>query len=282
VWATLPELRIVPLFLLRGPHEIAMSIFRRSQGDRDYAQALDVTAVHFRRMKEIRDQWPGARCVVQFDPQFHALQLQRAAELCGLEWSDAAFAEVYDASCRHHAPAAIDHPAQAAFEALAGLPSSPPCAEGYRQLLADAAMREATLRRRRDLCRQERDDARQERYATQQERDTARQERDAARQEVAWLRQENAALRTTAAEVPPLQARLSQTTYDLSLIRNSRTWRVRKALVSVLGLGRQGDADQENHDTPRPDGQNAQSSATGLHPCERKNHAGNSLPAKVP
>ena len=45
--------------LVRGPHEIAMSIFRRSQGDRDYAQALDVTAVHFRRMKDIRDRWPG-------------------------------------------------------------------------------------------------------------------------------------------------------------------------------------------------------------------------------
>ena len=99
---------------------------------------------------------------MQFDPQVCGSQLQRAAELCGLDWSDAAFAEVYDASCRHHEAAVIDHPAQAAFEALTGLPSSQPHGENDRQLLADAAVREATLRQRRDLRRQERDAARQE------------------------------------------------------------------------------------------------------------------------
>ena len=260
-----------------------MSIFRRSQGDRDYAQALDVTAVHFRRMKDICDQWSGPWCVVQFDPQVCGLQLRRAAELCGLNWSDSAFAEVYDASCRHHEAAVVDHPAQAAFEALAGPGSSRRSAGNDRQLLADAAVREATLRQRRDLRRQE--------------RDTARQERDTARWEVAALQHENASLRQTVATIPPLQARLEQTTYDLNLIQNSRTWRAREALANVMRFGRAathdpeyqaprppcpGNADQEIHSKPRPDPQAGSPQAdhdhvpmvaVGQHYCERKDHA---------
>ncbi len=264
VFAGLPELRVVPLFLVRGPHEIAMSIFRRSQGDRDYAQALDVTAVHFRRMKDICDQWSGPWCVVQFDPQVCGLQLRRAAELCGLNWSDSAFAEVYDASCRHHEAAVVDHPAQAAFEALAGPGSSRRSAGNDRQLLADAAVREATLRQRRDL---------------------RRQERDTARWEVAALQHENASLRQTVATIPPLQARLAQTTYDLNLIQNSRTWRAREALANVMRFGRAathdpeyqaprppcpGNADQEIHSKPRPDPQaGARRPTTTMHPWSR-------------
>ena len=84
-----------------------------------------------------------------------------------------------------------------------------------------------------------------------------------------------AALRQIVARIPPLEARLEQTTYELDLIRNSRTWRAREALVNVLGRGRRGNADQAIHSEPRPDGQDAQSPATGLHYCERKDHAGN-------
>ena len=110
VFAGMPALRVVPLLLLRAPHEIAMSIFRRSQGYRDYAEALDVIAVHFRRMREIRDRWAGPQATVQFDPEAYRCQVQQASELCGLDWSDDAFAESYDASCRHHEAAVVDHP----------------------------------------------------------------------------------------------------------------------------------------------------------------------------
>ena len=183
-------------------------------------QKLDVTAVHFRRMKEIHDQWPGPKCVVQFDPQVYREQAQRAAGLCGLEWSDAAFAAAYDASCRHHEAVAIDHTAQAAFEALTGNRAHSPVAEGLPQLLADAAMRESTLQKRRSLWRQE--------------RDAAREECHTAWREVASRGEQIVALAEIVAKTAPLEARLAQKTYELDLIRNSRTWRVREALVNVL------------------------------------------------
>jgi hypothetical protein len=226
VFETLPGLRIVPLVLLRGPHEIAMSIFRRSQGDRDYARALDVTAVHFRRMKEILDQWSGPAAVVRFDPQVYGAQARQAAELCGLDWSDAALAESYDASCRHFEATTIDHPAQAAFDALAGLPSSQPGADDLRKLLADATAREAMLRQNKELRQQERDAAREE-------RDWARYERDVARHEKLTLQHQNTHLQQRADMVPPLETQLAQASLDLDLIRRSRIWRAREALVGA-------------------------------------------------
>jgi hypothetical protein len=263
VFASMDGLRIVPLFLVRNPHEIAMSIFRRSQGMRDYGQALDVTAVHFRRMREIRDQWPGDSAVVNFDPAVHEAQFRLAAELCGLDWSDAAFAEVYDAACRHHLSAAIDHPAHAAFDALRGTSAgwtpasveqsgngfnSPSCPDD-RQLRADAAAREAMLHHYRVL--------------TNAERDSARQERDAAREKVAELWGYIGAMERTIATIPPLQAQLAQTSQELELIQNSRTWRVRETLVRVLG--RRGGDHREFSINADSDRQEAESSANGMH-----------------
>jgi hypothetical protein len=218
VFASLPQLRVVPLFLVRGPHEIAMSLFRRLQGHRDYSQALDVTAVHFHRMKEILDQWTGPTAVVRFDPEVYGPQVRQAVEVCGLPWSDEALAGCYDASCRHNETAAIDHPAQAAYEALAGLPPSRPGADDTRRLLADAATREAVLR---------------------QSVASWRQQHDLSQGDNAALRQENAALRQQADLVPRLQAQLANTALDLELIRGSRTWRLRGALVSAFRLSRQ-------------------------------------------
>ena len=53
-------LRIVPIFLARSPHEIAMSIFARSQGSIGYHEALDVTAVHYERLNSIFANWEGS------------------------------------------------------------------------------------------------------------------------------------------------------------------------------------------------------------------------------
>ena len=264
----MPGLRIVPLFLVRGPHEIAMSIFRRSQGDRDYAQALDVTAVHFRRMKEICDQWPGPRRVVQFDPQICGVQLQRAAELCGLNWSDAAFAEVYDASCRHHEAAVIDHPAQAAFEALAGLPASPPSAESYRRLLADAATREATLRQRRDLRREQRDAARQERDTARTELDVARRESPGCGRKMPLAEDRGAG---SAAGGPAarkdLRSRLDPELQDLAGPRGPG----QRPGTRAAGQRRSDDSWHNHGLTGRMPSRPQQA----MHYCERKDHAGN-------
>jgi hypothetical protein len=65
-----------------------------------------------------------------------------------------------------------------------------------------------------------------------------------------------------SATVPPLEARLAQTSHDLALIQNSRTWRVREALAHALRLGRPGAegpafqhcAERDGPGTAGPDG----------------------------
>jgi GT2 family glycosyltransferase/glycosyltransferase involved in cell wall biosynthesis len=140
-----PGLRVVGLFLLRSPHEIAMSMFRRSRGRCRYEDALDVVAVHYGRMKGILHRWRGDRAVLQFEPQLIAAKAPQAAAMCGLTWDGAAFNEVYDAECRHHQPALVDHDAQELFEQLSG--SDEPSIErgNLHKLLADADVREQTL-----------------------------------------------------------------------------------------------------------------------------------------
>jgi hypothetical protein len=264
VFAAMPGLRIVPLFVVRGPHEIAMSIFRRSHGLRGYFQALETTAVHFRRMKEILDRWPAASAVAQFDPLVCRGQLQRAAELCGLNWSDEAFAEVYDTSCRHHEVAVVDHPAQAAFEALLGAQevTATPSSENALRLLADAAAREATLHHYRESY-----------DSIRQARDVAQREVDGLWNYVAALKEDSAALRRITATIPPLEARLAQTNYELSLIQNSKTWRAREALVHVFRFGRQAATHQETTGQPSCGGENQSSTSAGMHYQERKDRA---------
>jgi hypothetical protein len=156
-----PGLRIVALSQLRSPHEIAMSMFQRSQGDCSYRDALDITAVHYRRMKEILDRWPGERAVLQFEPRSFARQARHAAAVCGLPWDEPALAEVYDPMCRHHAPAKIVHEAQELYEQLGAegngsgrenrtvaAVESPKEAERAPALTADMALREQLLQRR--------------------------------------------------------------------------------------------------------------------------------------
>lgn len=53
ILAGFPEVRVVPLVLLRSPHEIAMSLVTRRAGWIGYWDSLDVAAVHLRRQKLI-------------------------------------------------------------------------------------------------------------------------------------------------------------------------------------------------------------------------------------
>jgi GT2 family glycosyltransferase/glycosyltransferase involved in cell wall biosynthesis len=143
-----PALQVVGLFLLRSPHEIAMSMFRRSHGECGYKGALDMVAVHYRRMRDIFDNWHGDRAVLQFEPRLFAAQAPQAAAMCGLTWDEAAFHEVYDPACRHHRPAAVDHEAQALFEQLGGGDGQLTESDNLHKLLADSDFREQTVRGR--------------------------------------------------------------------------------------------------------------------------------------
>lgn len=142
VFARIPGLRIVPLFILRSPHEVAMSLFMRSRGNLAYRDVLDVTAVHFRRMQAIRRSWTGEQARVRFDLPLFANDLRQATDLIGLPWDDATFRELYDTDCKHHDAASVAHEAQWLFEELSETSSRVNSPENLLRIEADAAVRE--------------------------------------------------------------------------------------------------------------------------------------------
>jgi hypothetical protein len=144
-------LRIVPLVLLRSPHEAAMSIFMRGNGRYSYHDALDVIAVNLRRLQEICRSWRGELAVVRFDPRTFLGDLSRAAETCHLAWDESVFKQVYDSSDRHHDPARVEHEAQRIFDELSALPQSLEAANGLT-LARDGAIREKTIQSQIARC----------------------------------------------------------------------------------------------------------------------------------
>jgi hypothetical protein len=148
VLAGFPDLHVIPVFLARSPHEIAMSIFMRGKGNMDYNDALDAAAVHYRQLKIIFDQWEGPKSVVRFDPRTFTEDLRKAADVCGLRWNDAIFAEVYDATCKHHEPASVAHVSEEYFRQLGGTSAGEGGLANLEQLARDAATRETVMRRR--------------------------------------------------------------------------------------------------------------------------------------
>ncbi len=201
VLSAFPGLRVVPLLVLRSPHEIAMSIFMRAGGAIRYGDALDVTAVHYRRMLDIMENWRGDRAVVRFAPQMFAEDLRCAAEICNLAWNAEAAAEAYDGSCRHHEAAAVLHPAEDAYRRIAGLPPAGRDPSNLERLLRDAAAREAILSDRGNhFC--------------------------------AELHTER--LRHVQVEYE-LHSKIAELQSELALITNSRTWRWRERMVRLSG-----------------------------------------------
>ncbi len=144
----IPGLRVVPVVLLRSPHEIAMSIFMRSKGWFDYGDALDATAVHYRRIAAILADWSGPLARVRFLPEYFREDLRAACRLLGLAWSDEVYSRIFDAESKHHEAAAVAHPAQAIFEQLAALPPRQSTPENAARAAADALRRERLLRQR--------------------------------------------------------------------------------------------------------------------------------------
>ncbi len=60
------SLRVIVVPLLRSPHEIAMSLCTRSDGELGYWASLDLTAVHFGRMKAVLESTNQATPAIGF------------------------------------------------------------------------------------------------------------------------------------------------------------------------------------------------------------------------
>ncbi len=232
VLAEFPGLRIVPLFVLRSPHEVAMSIFRRSQGVFSYHDVLEATAVHLTRMWSIWESWAARRALVRFDPRYYAEDLSRTATICGLPWSAQVFRETYDAQCKHHQPVVVSHRSQALFERFTGIRTDCLSRENLVQAERDAAAREQILRNH-----------------LQRYRDTLvdfHTDIDYFRRLLTQHDTEVAQLRTSLAEA---QYRAETAEGELRRIHSTRSWRIRKWLlqrlgvpVEEIGVGEEGDA----------------------------------------
>lgn len=140
----LAGVRVVPIVLTRSPHEIAMSLFSRSRGACAYRTCLDVTAVHFRRLAAIVEDWPEPVVKVRFrTPQFET-DLAEAVEACGLTWVLDKARSRLDPACIHHDPATVTHEAERLYESLSGVPAAADDSRSNRATTeADALARES-------------------------------------------------------------------------------------------------------------------------------------------
>jgi len=120
VFDAIEDVDVVPVALLRSPHEIAMSLCTRSQGAMPYWNALDVVGVHLARMDAVATEGGNCTRVVRFGTSQFMADSQELAAALGLEWSDEVADRVFDRSCVHHLPAVVPHPAQESFKALSG------------------------------------------------------------------------------------------------------------------------------------------------------------------
>lgn len=147
--------RTVLLFLVRSPHEVAMSVFMRSAGEIPYERALNACAAHLRQMHRIQQSWSGESATIRFGTPQYLDDLNSAATLCGLEWSPAIAARVVDLQERHHRAAYVAHPAQRLYERLGVQVGDHSAKRNLRILQEDAAEREALLRTKSHAARRE-------------------------------------------------------------------------------------------------------------------------------
>ncbi len=120
VFQRIENLDVLPMILLRSPHEIAMSLCSRTNGLYPYWDALDLTGVHLARLKAVVDEWEPGAPVARFGSPHYWSDLQRLAATCGLPWDEQIVEQVYDHSCVHQLPAEVSHPAQELYDALCG------------------------------------------------------------------------------------------------------------------------------------------------------------------
>ena len=168
VFESFPGLRIVPISLLRSPHEIAMSLVTRRNGWCGYWSSLDVVAVHLRRQKAIIDSCEQPAPALCFGNPSFLSRIEEVARRCGLTWNASAALEIFDHSCVHQVPAAIDHEAQSLFDSLCRDPAASQDPEKNRaQLVNDARFLEALrLQQWQSLAQELSDSQEQTRRAT--------------------------------------------------------------------------------------------------------------------
>jgi hypothetical protein len=118
VFKDFPGLRVVPVSLLRSPHEIAMSLVTRRDGWFGYWAALDIVAVHLRRQKAILAKWDSRPPSLCFGSPSYLEMLAEVTQQCGLTWDREKALEAFDQSCVHQTPAAVLHEAQELFESM--------------------------------------------------------------------------------------------------------------------------------------------------------------------
>jgi hypothetical protein len=120
VLAAFPGLRVVLVPLLRSPHEIAMSLSTRLDGQWGYWSSLDLVAAHFDRMKTILESGRDVARAIRFGSESYFDDVAEAARLCGLTWNLEDAQRVLDRTCVHHEPATVYHEAQTLYEELGG------------------------------------------------------------------------------------------------------------------------------------------------------------------
>ena len=140
VLADFPGLRVVPIVLLRSPHEIAMSMCARREGRLGYWDCLDVVSIHLRRLREIADSSPLPKLRIRFGGPSFLDDVRAAACHCGLQWDAAMAQEMIDESCIHHVPAGVPHESQTLCDSLWGDPPTFDAEGNQARLIADARL----------------------------------------------------------------------------------------------------------------------------------------------
>ncbi len=181
VLAAFPGLRVLPLVLLRSPHEIAMSLFTRGATKVGYQSCLDITAVHLVRLHAIVATWPSPVPRVRFGGPHYSSDLADAVERCGLIWDPVKSQRLFDRSSVHQTPATIVHEAQRLYDSLCG---DHGCSDSSHANLAtleaDACSREALYREEIHRTRADREQHRQDLLATQHSLRSSEEARDQA------------------------------------------------------------------------------------------------------
>ncbi len=176
-----PGLRVVPIALLRSPHEIAMSLVTRRNGWCGYWTSLDIVAVHLERQKAILAGWEQHPPCLCFGSPAYPKTLETVAQHCGLSWDATAASELFDPSCVHQMPASVPHEAQDLFESLcaAAAPFRDP-EKNRAQLEKDARLLEINrLEQWQEATQQISDGREQNRLAELRVVEAQRQTRDA-------------------------------------------------------------------------------------------------------
>jgi hypothetical protein len=177
VLESFPGLRVVPVTLLRSPHEVAMSLVVRRGGSYGYWTSLDLVAIHFQRQKAILESWePHPPCLCFGSPEY-LRTLEAVSQYCGLNWNAITASEVFDRSCVHHLPASVPHEAQDLFESLyeGAAPSGDP-EKNRDQLESDARLLESLRLEQWQLATQQMLDAREQTQQANQRVVEARQQ----------------------------------------------------------------------------------------------------------